>query len=86
MANYLHYKCKVKPEHFIQVNLSAKANIKLLDTLNFYKYQSGKPYETTSEHLDIASVEIKVPFRSTWHVVIEHSYYEGPLKAKVNVV
>ncbi|MBN2351399.1 MAG: DUF1883 domain-containing protein [Spirochaetales bacterium] len=84
--NYLHYKCKVKPEHFIQVSLSAKANIRLLDTVNFYKYQTGKPYETASEHLDISSVEIKVPFKSTWHVVIEHGFYEGTIKANVKVV
>jgi hypothetical protein len=86
MANYLHYKCKVRPENFIQVSLSTKANIKLLDTLNFYKYQSGKPYEVSSEHLDLASVEIKVPFKSTWHVIIEHSYYDGPIRANVKVV
>jgi hypothetical protein len=61
-------------------------NVKLLDTVNFYKYQSGKPYDATSEHLDLASVEIKVPFKSTWHVIIEHSYYDGPIRANVSVV
>ncbi|MBN1523617.1 MAG: DUF1883 domain-containing protein [Spirochaetales bacterium] len=84
--NYLHYKLKVDPQHFIKVVLNARATIKLLDTLNYFKYQSGKPYEPTSEYRDLLTIDMKVPFKSIWHVIIEHGNYTGIIKANVTVV
>ncbi|RPJ06158.1 MAG: DUF1883 domain-containing protein [Spirochaetaceae bacterium] len=84
--NYLHYKMKAETQHYIKVELNARATIKLLDTLNYFKYQSGKPYEATSEYQNMITIDMKVPFKSTWHVVIEHGDYRGILKANVKVV
>jgi len=84
--NYLHYKMKADPKQFIKVTLTQKATIKLLDTLNYFKYQSGKPYEATNEYQDLVTIDLKVTFRSTWHVVLEHGDYKGLLKANVTVV
>ena len=77
---------KCDPQRFIKVDLTARATIKLLDTLNYFKYQSGKPYETTSEYKNMITIDMKVPFKSTWHVVIEHGDFRGILKANVKVV
>jgi hypothetical protein len=77
---------KCNPERFIKVDLNARATIKLLDTMNYFKYQAGKPYEATSEYNNMLTIDMKVPFKSTWHVVIEHGDYKGLLKANVKVV
>jgi len=86
MKKYLHYQCKVTPEHFIRVSLSAKANVMLLDTLNFYRYQGGKPYAATSTYTDVSEIEIRVPFKSTWHVIIEQMLYPEVIRATVKVI
>ena len=85
--NYLHYKMKASPQNAIKVTLNHKANIKLLDTVNYYKYCNGKTYQSTGEFIDVSSMQIKVPHKSNWHILIEHGdYYKGLLKALVDVI
>lgn len=86
MKKYLHYQCKVTPEHFIRVAISAKAEVLLLDTLNFYRYQSGKTFEAASTYTDVSEIEIKVPYKSTWHVIIPQTIYPRLIRANVKVV
>ncbi|HEQ71058.1 MAG TPA: DUF1883 domain-containing protein [Spirochaetia bacterium] len=84
--NYLHYQCKVSPENYIKVSLSSRADVKLMDTLNFYRYQSGKPYQTTNVYSNVTELEVKVPFKSVWHVIVEQSDFPGMIRANVKVV
>jgi hypothetical protein len=84
--NYLHYKFKAHPNNEIKVNISHKANVFLLDTTNYYKYRLGRSYQPTAEYKDITSLHVKVPHKSNWHILIEHSDYKGPIKALVDVL
>ena len=85
--NYLHYKIKADPQNVIKVSLNHKANIKLLDTVSYYKYRNGKPFQPTAEFIDVASIQIKVPHKSNWHILVEHGdYYKGILRALVDVI
>jgi hypothetical protein len=84
--NYLHYKFKADPNNDVKVTLNQKANVFLLDTADYYKYRLGKSYRPTAEYTDVTSLHVKVPHKSTWHILIEHGdYFKGTIKATVDV-
>ncbi len=85
--NYLHYKFKADPHNEVKVTLNQKANVFLLDTASYYKYRLAKPYQPTAEYNDVTSIHIKVPHKSNWHLLIEHSEsFTGTIKAVVDVI
>jgi hypothetical protein len=85
--NYLHYKVDAGPDQMIAVSLSDRANVRLLDSLNYYKYRAGKKYEMTDggEALD-PPVTMKAPYKASWHVVIDLGGQGGEVTADVRVV
>ncbi|MBN1798426.1 MAG: DUF1883 domain-containing protein [Spirochaetales bacterium] len=85
--NYLHYKFKADPNNEVKVTLNQKANVFLLDTASYYKYRLGKAYEPTAAYNDVTSIHIKVPHKSNWHLLIEHSdAFKGIIRALVDVI
>jgi hypothetical protein len=85
--NYLHYKFKADPNNEVKVTINQKAKVFLLDTTSYYKYRLGKPYQPTAEYNEVTSLHVKVPHKSTWHLLIEHGdYFKGTIKALVDVL
>ena len=85
--NYLHYKVDAGPDQIVAVTLSDRANVRLLDSLNYYKYRAGKKYEATDggEAVD-SPVAMKAPYKATWHVVIDLGGRGGAVNADVKVL
>jgi len=85
--NYLHYTVEARPGELIAVTLSNRANVRLLDSLNYYKYKAGKKYDTTDggEAMD-SPVTMKAPYKAAWHVIIDLGSAGGQVRADVKVI
>ena len=84
--NYLHYKVQAGPNKVIKVSLSDSANVRLLDTLNYYKYRLGKSYQSNSEHSGKMACTFTPPHKGEWHVVVDLSGQGSEVRAFVEVV
>ena len=84
--NYLHYTVKAGPKNIIEITLNERAIVRVLDTLNYYKYSQGKSYNAIFEYRNTPSLRVKVPHKSKWHVIVEHGIFDGVIKAIVDVV
>jgi hypothetical protein len=83
---YLHYKVTTAQNKEIRVSLSNRANVRLLDTLNYYKYRAGRPYESVSEHTQETRLQIKPPHKGEWHVIVDLKGQGEEVRAFVEVV
>jgi hypothetical protein len=85
--NFLYYKVDAGPQDTILVNMNGRANVRLLDSLNYYKYKIGKKYEESGggEALD-SPVHLKAPYKAKWHVVVDLGKAGGEVRATVDVV
>jgi hypothetical protein len=86
MVNYLHYTVKAGPANTVVITLNKPASVKLLDTLEYYKYKLGKRCKPVMEYACTPSFNMKVPHKSEWHVIIENAEEHGFIKAIVDVV
>ena len=84
--NYLHYKVNAGPAKIIKVSLSDSANVRLLDTLNYYKYRLGKSYNSSSEHSGKMACTFKPPHKGEWHVIVDLAGQGPEVRAFVEVV
>jgi len=85
-VNYLHYKVHAGPSKIIKVSLSNRANVRLLDTLNYYKYRIGKSYQSNSEHSDKVACTFSPPHKGEWHVIVDLAGQGSEVRAFVEVV
>jgi hypothetical protein len=69
--SYLHYRIRAGPDKLIHVKLSATANVRLLDTLNYFKYRAGKPYKASGEALQDTVVNLQPPHKAEWHLIVD---------------
>ncbi len=85
--NYLHYTVQAGPGELVAVTLSDRANVRLLDSLSYYKYKLGKKYETTDggEAMD-SPVTMKAPYKAAWHVIIDLGPSGGQVRADIKVI
>jgi len=85
--NYLHYTVEAGPGELVAVTLSDRANVRLLDSLNYYKHKLGKKYDTTDggEAMD-SPVTMRAPYKASWHVVIDLGPSGGEVRADVKVI
>jgi hypothetical protein len=83
---YLHYKVTTGQNKEVLVSLSNKANVRLLDTLNYYKYRAGRPYESVSEFSEGTRLQIRPPHKGEWHVIVDLKGQGDEVRAIVEVV
>ena len=84
--NYLHHEVDAGPDDVIEVTLDGQANVMLLDSINFGKYQkieSFRYYGGLAEH---SPNRLVPPDSGHWHVVIDLGGYAGTVKAGVRVL
>ncbi len=83
---FLHYQLNIGPGKRVRVTLNERANVRLLDTLTYYHYAAGRPYQATGEYPNVLQADLRVPHRSQWHIVIDHGQFKGELKASVRLL
>jgi hypothetical protein len=83
---YLHYKVTTGENKEIRVSLSDRANVRFMDTLNYYKYRAGRPYQSVSEYSEQTRLQIKPPHKGEWHVIVDLKGMGKEVRAYVEVV
>jgi hypothetical protein len=83
---YLHYKLRAGPENVIQVRLNGRANVRLLDTLNYFRYHAGRPYRSCGEASQDPVVNLKPPHSGEWHVIVDLKGQGEEVRANVQVL
>lgn len=61
------------PDREIEVKLSSKAYVKVMDRMNFYLYQKGEEYEYYGCEEMVTYVRIKPPSLSRWFIIVDTS-------------
>ncbi len=84
--SYLHYKMRAGPDKLIHVKLSAKANVRLLDTLNYFKYRAGRPYQSSAEAAQDSVVNLQPPHLAEWHLIVDLKGQGSEVRAFVKLL
>ena len=62
------------------------ANVRLMDSLNFSSYQSGKRHRFYGGYMKRSPAKLQIPHSGNWYVVIDLGGYSGIVKSSVRVL
>ncbi len=83
---YLHYDIKANAGATVIVNLSAQANVRLMDDINFSRFRQGSRHEYYGGLAKVSPARLQVPHSGSWHVVVDLGGYAGRVSASVSVI
>jgi hypothetical protein len=83
---FLHQEIELQPEDIVEVTLDSPANVMLLDTNNFLKYQQGASYRYHGGYAEKTPVRLSPPNSGKWHVVVNLGGYAGSVRAGLRIV
>lgn len=84
--NFLHYELQLGPGEAVQVTLDKQANVRLLDDLNFQRYQRGEQHTYHGGLSKTSPVHLRPPHPGHWHLVIDLGGYAGTVRASVTKI
>ncbi len=84
--DFLHYPVRVTPQDSVVVTLSTKANVLLMDDLNYKKYVQGKKFSYRGGLAVRSPVRFTVAYKGLWHVVVDMKGLEGSVKTTVDIL
>ena len=84
---YLHKEFDLSAGDVLEVNLAGNAaNVLLLDTDNFQKYQQKQPFQYQGGYARTTPYRIQVPRPGHWHLVVDLAGGPGRVEASVGVL
>jgi hypothetical protein len=83
---YLHWEIDTRPGDVVLVTLDRAANVRLLDSINYSYYRSGRSHRYHGGFARTSSIKVPVPHAGHWHVVVDLGGYAGSVRASVQVV
>ena len=83
---YLHWEFEAGPGDAVQITLDSRANVRLMDSLNFNKYRQGQRHRYYGGQAGKSPVILGVPRQGHWHVVVDTGGYPGRIRAVANVI
>lgn len=83
---YLHYSINASEGATVQVTLDKQANVRLLDSVNYQRYQSGEQHRYFGGLAKTSPIRLQVPQTGIWHVVIDLGGYAGTVRASVKII
>lgn len=84
--NYLHYDLQLTSDQIVEVTLDKQANVRLLDEVNFLKYQRGEKHQYYGGLAEVSPAHVKPPCSGKWHLVIDLGGYPGTVRASVRTI
>lgn len=85
--NFLHYKISGNEGDVVKVTLDACAYVRLLDPLNFEHYKAGRPLKKElGGWFDTSEPVFYLPYKGTFHLVIDLGGEEGAVTATVDII
>ena len=82
---FLHYRIAGGTGDLVRVTLTGSAFVRFLDPLNFEYYKNGRPYKSEGGFCDRPTTQFEIPYKGTFHVVVDHNGQEGTAKAVVDI-
>ena len=79
--HFIKYEFDAGPSDVIQVTIDNRANVRLLDPLNFEKYEKGKQHDYYGGYSKFSPIEFRPPTQGHWYVVIDLGGYPGRVRA-----
>lgn len=84
--NFLHDELDLRPGDVVQVTLEGRANVMLMDPVNFDLYRRGQVYRYYGGHALRSPVRLVPPHAGKWHVVVDLGGSAGTVRAGVSVL
>lgn len=82
IVNFLHFDLGTKNQGAVAiVNLSAQANVRLMDDVNFHAFQAGRQARFYGGLATQRPARIGIPSTARWHVVVDLGRYSGRVAA-----
>ena len=70
----------------VEVTLGNAANVRLLDSINYSNFKSGRNYRHYGGYYRLSPVILEIPRAGRWHVVVDLGGYAGRVSASVRVL
>ena len=84
--NFLHFTVHAGPDKIIQVKFNQRANVRLMDDLNYAKYKLKKRYTYSGGLYNPPRVDLRPPSDGFWHLVVDLEGLQGEVRASVDVL
>ena len=82
---FLHWKVPGATGDIVRIQTDTPAFVRMLDPLNFEYYKRGSKYVGDGGWSDKLNVEFTLPYKGTFHVVVDLGGTAGGLKATCDV-
>jgi hypothetical protein len=82
---FLHWKIPGSTGDLVRIQMNGPAYVRLLDPLNFEYYKKGMKYDGQGGWSDRRDAEFVLPYKGTFHVVIDLGKEQGELKATCDI-
>ena len=83
---FLHFKLHAGPDNIIQVNINRRANVRLMDELNYQKYRMKKRFTFQGGLYDPPHVDLRPHLKGEWHIVVDLEGLSGDVRASVDLL
>jgi hypothetical protein len=86
MSNFIHYDLSAGPDNVIEVEVDKRANVLLMDRLNFSSYRQRRAYRYFGGQALRSPVRLVPPHSGDWVVVIDLGGASGRLNTACRVI
>lgn len=82
---FLHWKIPGTTGDIVRIQTNGPAYVRMLDALNFEYYRRGSKFEGLGGWSDRLDVDFSLPYKGTFHVVVDLGGQAGELKATCDI-
>jgi hypothetical protein len=84
---FIHYELNyVKKSTWVEVVLSAQANVGLIDQENYHLYKNGEKFTMHGGWATTSPVRLQVPYDGVWQIIVDLGGYKGNVKATCKII
>jgi hypothetical protein len=83
---FLHWKVSGNTGDLVRIQTDTPAYVRMFDALNFEYYKRGSKYTSEGGWSERLDVEFTIPYKGTFHFVVDHGGAAGQVKATCDVV
>lgn len=84
--NFRKYEFDARAGDVVEVTLSGQANVRLLDSSNFSRYQRGESHRYTGGLAKVSPYRLAVPSSGHWYVVVDLGGYAGSVNVGARLI
>jgi hypothetical protein len=82
-VEHLHTLGYIPRGYLVHITLSTDANVMLMDSGNYYRYEHGEPFTCVGGWTPGPAVRLAPPYAGRWNIVVDRGGDPMPLGASV---